>query len=481
VSEDRYQRSEDVTREPLFRTQGLKSMMIIDGPIDTGNPGVASSRLDVPTDLAPEPSETPPQSLGRRLGYSYDPIPSAIRGDRRLKPIDTLVLAILLSFAVWRRDSCWTTIGTIAARLPAQRPGRSGSTVACDRTVQRSILRLIAAGYIRRERIAKPDLDDPKNRTGYRYYFLFVPVQAPAVELTETPPVQPPSVELTPGVTKPVIQPTIIPKSGDRTLPPSPAREVTSKSPDFLVTQVRGEFRETEKTFNVANVNGSALARTGDGGKPPETGGTAPPASIQPRATEARPSAGGWSGRELAEKFLRKLRDRGMDLVVRTEAEGAEFIQQRPYTASVVPLQPDEIEELKRLRPDILAYLKGPASPAPKVTSKPAPAVPKSVQADVRKLIDQLPGNPDPAIEATVCRAISEALGDPNPESLATFLDLAGDVRRGGLAVGCLLDGFEAGCSRKAKNRGACFTNGLKASIRESRRIGDRQRAGGTP
>ena len=117
------------------------------------------------------------RTRGQPLGYAFDPIPSAIRGDRRLKPVDHLVLAILISFAVWRRDSCWAAVASIAARLPALQPGRSGATGALGRTVQRSINRLKAAGYIRHERVARPDPDDPRNRTGWRFFFNFVPIQ----------------------------------------------------------------------------------------------------------------------------------------------------------------------------------------------------------------------------------------------------------------------------------------------------------------
>ena len=119
-----------------------------------------------------------PAPRGQRIPYSFDPIPSAVRGDRRLKPIDHVILAILVTFAIWRRDSCWASVATIAARIPALQPGRSGQATASERTVQRSLGRLISAGYIRRERVANPDPDDPRNRTGWRFYFLFAPGQA---------------------------------------------------------------------------------------------------------------------------------------------------------------------------------------------------------------------------------------------------------------------------------------------------------------
>jgi hypothetical protein len=223
---------------------------------------------------------------------------------------------------------------------------------------------------------------------------------------------------------------------------------------------VRSPNVRIEPTLNVPNDNGSAFASGEGDGEPP---------------AEAI---------EQAREFVLRLRRRGMYLDLGTGPDGAEGIRPR-HGESVKPLQPDEIDELKRLRPHILAYLKGPVGPTPgpaggqgDARGKPAPAVPGPVQAEVRKLIVQLPGNPDPEIEARVCRAISEALSDRKPKSLAMFLGQAGHVRRGGLAVGCLLDAFEAGCSLGARHRGKMYTTGMKASKAKSRSV---KPAGGSP
>jgi hypothetical protein len=479
-------------------------------------------------EVAPEPPEPPPLPPGRRLGYSYDPIPSAIRGDRRLKPIDHLVLAILISFAVWRRDSCWTTIATIAARLPAQRKGRHGSNFACERTVQRSINRLILAAIIRRDRVSKPDLDDPKNRTGYRYYFLFVPVrapddqavpsrapgvqipiaspsfaQAPTVAMVEDRPVQSPtgdpSAEMAKGsaeVAKSVIQSIINPPSGDRSEATSPDDEATSKSPDILVTQDRREFKKTEKTFNVANANGSAFAGTGDQIQATGTVGvgagiTTPVSTIlapsKPPFEFTEAQVQGWLAdlkiKSDAMGWKRMMALRFLNLAGRVPPEWVDKVPP-PLPADIEQAggKPVDTEQASGKPAELPRPISEPATDVvPKAVGKPAPEVSKEVQARIRKLIDQLPGNTDPAIEATVCQAISEALSDRKPESLTMFVDLAGNVRRGGLAAGCLQEAFEAGCSRTARNRGAMFTKALKDSIRESRRASDRRAAGGTP
>jgi hypothetical protein len=363
------------------------------------------------------------------IGYAFDPIPSAARRDFRLKPIDHLVLAVLVSFAIWRRDSCWASIATIAARLPALRSGQTGSTAASHRTVQRSLDRLKACGYLRHERVAKPDLDDPRNLTGWRFYFNFAPVQTPALGR------------------------------------PIPA---TSKSGDSLVTQDQIEVLEQNRaTFNVVNEGALALEEE----MPPVE--PAPGVDLNPSSQQ--PAMAVWTPAEQAERFFRRLRDRGLILKVEVDAELGEVIRTYPQTKYVEPIQPDEVAELLRLRPHVLAFLKGTvaapvaAGQADPIPSKPARRVPEAIKAQVRCLIGQLAGNAEPAIEATVCRAIADALNDHNPTSLALFVGLAGDVRRKNLAEGCLQEAFEAACGRTVENRGAVFTAIVKRWKRKAK------------
>lgn len=209
------------------------------------------------------------------------------------------------------------------------------------------------------------------------------------------------------------------------------------------------------KPFNVP----TELARAGEG-----DGGTTT-AKVDPVATGGHPPAA-WTPREQAEKFFRRLRDRGLILKAEVDPERGEVIRTYPQTKYVEPIQPDEIAELVRLRPHVLAFLKG-DKPTPPESSgvsqgRTARGIPNAVKDPVRSLIGQLAGNPEPAIEASVCRAISDALNDHNAESLGLFLGLAGDVRRGDLAEACLQKAFEAACGRSAKNRGSVFTSMVK-------------------
>ena len=120
----------------------------------------------------------------------------------------------------------------LASRFPAQRPGRSGLAVACERTAQRSIKRLMDRGHLRRDPVPVPDPDDPRNMTGYRYYFNWHVNQPPAIG---------PRGGVTKergGVTKPVDAPPDPPAEG--------GGGVTKELGDSVVTQVRSEVLELE-------------------------------------------------------------------------------------------------------------------------------------------------------------------------------------------------------------------------------------------
>ncbi len=379
---------------------------------------------------------------GQPIGYTFDPIPSAIRGDRRIKPIDQMVLAILISFAIWRRDSCWAAVATIAARLPALRIGPRGFVVASHRTVQRSLERLKTAGYIRHQRVAKPDPDDPRNMTGWRFFFEFAPVACPA---------------------------------------PSPDSRMPNKSGDALVTQDQREVLEQEQiTLNVANESDFAGREEGQGqgaedsvfahelaANPDERPIEEPLIPATPSLPEA---SAAWTPRELAVDFRSRMRDRG--LLLKPTDDGHIRVEAIPSAVPPAPIEPDEVAKLLQLKPEILAVLRGevkvpagpPAVSKPEAleTAKPRPAPQVRNPGRVHSLLGQLARNSDSTIEAVACRALAEALGDQKPASLKLFLGLVGDVRRGNLPEGCLQEAFDAACGKKVGNRGAMFTYMVK-------------------
>jgi DNA-binding Lrp family transcriptional regulator len=108
----------------------------------------------------------PPLTKANRLGYEFDPPPKFVLDlvcEKKLKRIDGDVLEMLLRFRRARRDSCWCAKSTIADKL--------GVT---PRTVQSSLKRLAALGIIQQVEMDVPDPDDPRNRTGWRIYFLWM-------------------------------------------------------------------------------------------------------------------------------------------------------------------------------------------------------------------------------------------------------------------------------------------------------------------
>ncbi len=371
-----------------------------------------------------QPAPMPDPAVGP-LGYTFDAVPRRIRHNPRLKPVDAQVVAILIGFAVWRRDSCWASVASIASRLPAMRAGRTGSRSACDRTVQRSIDRLKAEGELRHGRVPKPDPDDPRNRTGWRFYFNWAAPAEPPGEVTKGP------AEVT-----------------------KPGGEVTKESGDSLVTQLRLEVLEQDSTtFNVA-----ALAPGGEEAVripvPLPTPDRLPGPDTS--ASDPSPSTPLWSDAELAEKLIRMVRAGGCDLKVEMDPERGEVI--RPTRA----LAPEVIARLKRLRPHVLAYLKrrpGDSALPAIVRAEDAPAARPAARVreagPVRALIGTLRGHPDgEAAELATGRAIAAAIGDGKPKSVETFAWYAGEVRRGDMPLDWLMTAFERACGRKARNRG---------------------------
>jgi len=434
-------------------------MASIDRPTAGGNSGPIALRSEV----APMP-----EPASGRLGYSFDPIPRRIRENPRLKPIDRDVVAILIGFAVWRRDSCWAAVSGIASRLPAMRKGRSGSPSACDRTVQRSIDRLKAEGEIRHERVAKPDPDDPRNRTGWRFYFNWI---APLADPEHLP------REVTKGPAK------VTKAEGG----------VTKESGDSLVTQIRGEVSEQDTTtFNVAApASGEKEIRVPESiptnRQPgPDFPNPRPPAAPDRPPTEAEIAwlrARGCNRSEAAEKLPRRLRDLGF-LPVAGPSVGW-----RPQSPSVGEFPPEAAFWARLLRPELSALFGvNPAATSPEPGPAPAEAArvaPKARDAGpVRALIGALPGHPDAEAELAAGRAIAIAIGDGKPKSVETFAWYAGEVRRGEMPVDWLLTAFERACSRRARNRGSVLVGTIqRLKDQDPGRAGGRGRppAGGRP
>jgi hypothetical protein len=105
----------------------------------------------------------------RRLPYTFDAPPKILHDLIRQKVLKGRDQAVLVELLRWRnpyQNSCWATKDIIARNLQCS-----------ARTVQRSLRRLEDAGLIRQAVVSPPghhDPDDPRNRTGWRIFFLWL-------------------------------------------------------------------------------------------------------------------------------------------------------------------------------------------------------------------------------------------------------------------------------------------------------------------
>ena len=175
----------------------------------------------------PSPFRAEPRR-GAKLPYRFNAVPADLKRIPGLQPVDHVVLEIVLEFTTIYRDSAWCAMPTIAQRLA----GRSGRPAACVRTVQRSIKRLKAAGIIDHVKVSPPgkvDPDEPRNRTGYRFHFLFMAEGwtpgggAPEVVTSKSPP--PVTSKSPPPVTsKSPKKDVVVQREGTEIDPPKPPR-----------------------------------------------------------------------------------------------------------------------------------------------------------------------------------------------------------------------------------------------------------------
>jgi hypothetical protein len=100
-----------------------------------------------------------------KLNYLFDAVPKGILPMVKCEKLKWVDIGVLIALLQWRRDtenSCWTTIGIL-----------QDQTGLSERWVQCSLRRLERAGVVHRKKCPKPDPDDPRNRTGWRFHFTF--------------------------------------------------------------------------------------------------------------------------------------------------------------------------------------------------------------------------------------------------------------------------------------------------------------------
>ena len=254
---------------------------------------------------------------------------------------------------------------------------------------------------------------------------------------------------------------------------------MTKESPDSIVTQVRRDVREQESiTFNVAASGSGGETNPGPASIP--TNRRPGPDVSTPEASPAAPKPGpgprelrSW---QLASKWWRD------DVRFSFGEDGMPAYKPSPGGNS-----PGEAEwaEALELMPEFGAALrsKGVRPPAAVPAVATAPPIPAAIQSDVLGKLKALPGNPARAAVVSAARALTEALGPHRDHDLtvATFMGLCGDARREGLALGVLLEAFDAACGKK-RNRGGTFIDEVKRQKKDQHpRRGLDSATGGVP
>jgi hypothetical protein len=368
--------------------------------------------------------------------------------------------------------SCWASNGAVAELVGLK----------SERQV-RNIRRAIEArGWLRRDdKVGPSDPIDPRNRTGERWYFAWKTGEMPPRDPAEVPPERA-RVGRPPGSRKLISSPPGHPPESPET---DPRAEINFRDPrQFISPNVDLNSTGDGRTLNVETLAGPGDGEATTDAAPIATVEALPAAEGTPPAAPAAPAASPEARRNAAYRLAGELlgtdrHRRFRDLRPRVDESG-EIRWTAPPGAGPLP-SAEELALIERLRPEFLAELasrgfKAPARPTatplagegsdrPAADGKPAPKVPPAVQADVRSRIARLrlPETPRADVAETA-RVLADALGPhENPGlTVATFLGLAGDVRKGVLAEACLQEAFEEACGRKAESRGAVFIAAVK-------------------
>jgi Helix-turn-helix domain len=106
------------------------------------------------------------QSRSREIGYPFVPTPRIAIEKVLTGEIDARALVLLIVLLRWGtkyNSSCWVSIKKL-----------SRETGKSEATVHRYLASLREAGLIRHVAVPRPDPDDPRNQTGWRFYFLWI-------------------------------------------------------------------------------------------------------------------------------------------------------------------------------------------------------------------------------------------------------------------------------------------------------------------
>ncbi len=198
--------------------------------------------------------------------------------------------------------------------------------------------------------------------------------------------------------------------AGDRTrrkraAPPTPDRAGSCANsagePSPIAQESAPESSKELKIEREALTAASATApqSRGDESKTPDP--TPPPP----------PSADARADRERAERLVRKLRDGGIVLKVAADPDRGEVIRPHRLSSSVGEMSEAARDELVRLRPHVLAYLKGQAGPAT-ATARAATVAEAATLAEAVAVLGGVGAGAGEAEVQEVADRIADAWGD---------------------------------------------------------------------
>jgi hypothetical protein len=401
-----------------------------------------------------------------------DPEPEAAK----LLPSDVDVLITIMRQRRFRQDVRWCSIARLVELTGLSR-----------RSVQLSIDRLAYWGWVWHEKIDKPDPDDPKNETGWRFNLTWLsdrgcpmkrvpePCDGRAKRATkgrpQAHPVAPPTSP--PGghpVAPPGAQPDLIPDLPGRHPVAPNLRDSGLDGKDKMSSSFPyapdAHARTREAGGSTTTDGVVSRGRGGKPGPPPDT----PPEGRTTKTTGSEARLAPADARAL----LFEIRTQGFEPVPTGMPDGP-LIKFRKRDTHILAPEPSDLERWRRHEPDLIAALDAQreamnASPRQAERKRPEP-ISREVREHVMGLIDQLRGG---ASEAA-CHAFADALAElfkatdrDTTASRIQYLRWARAVRSGRLAAGALIDAFSD--VTQATNPGAAMVAAIGPMLRQPMR-----------
>jgi hypothetical protein len=421
----------------------------------------------------------PDPSPARRnpIDWKFDAPPRDILKDIRrgkLSRIDKDVLGVAVRYRTIRKDSAWVTKRTIADEL--------GVT---PRHVQSSIARLVRFRWIDHVEVGREDPDDPRNKTGWRWVFLWVTEVIGKVD------------HLKPEDFPAWANPSLIARGGEKGLAPIPSTHPTTSpfsrgekdrasipGPPLLPTIK--EPKEREKTETIAPFVSPLDPPVGPDPSPENARAIERELSLSlsdsensPSTETTTPDLEGQSTMKDTTGIIRDCRLAGYELQYRV-VDGIPKVGATSTAAHLKgkPLPMHLQRDVTENREALLEELKPKLEPmwlvernlrAKKFGDGGSPAIPKAEMdlGTIGAQIDELVGNPDESLAEKLADRLVVDLREKDPaRSRAMYVGMARDVRNKQWPATILKDALEAASQYPGQNPGKVVTRRVQDAVR---------------